>query len=128
MTIQVIDPVDIIKDPNTGPTFNMHNDEESMACQFTADLCVLYIKHRVPEIQELLALMKWGMRHPASIGVAIAKPAMVAWFDSRIDDTTRQSGVKDPAFIEMYTRYGKLLTDYGSDLTQQFFNIKGTIC
>ena len=101
----VLDPKDIIKDPNIGPVFDMNDDVTGLAGHFTAELCVEYIKTASKD--DTLALIQWGLRQPAVIGLFLAKAGTMRVF-AELSTKDREAAARSPEVKQMYTRYGEL--------------------
>jgi len=108
----VLDPQDIMKDPTIGPMFDMNDDVAGLAGYFTLKLCEEWIRTKEPTVDETMALLQWGLRQPACIGMLLAKAGTIRVL-AEVPESERVVASKHPVFKQVYTRYGKLLASDG---------------
>ncbi len=122
MTVTVLDPKDIIKDPTIGPVFDLNDDDEGMAAQFTVELLKEYVnEHDKLPASEYLAVVEWGLRQPTMIGLMLAKTVVTKAFP--MEDVAKEMA-DTPVFKEMYTRYGVILDTAGNNTLGQYCRLR----
>jgi hypothetical protein len=118
----VIKPEDIFKDPTIGPVFDMNDDITGMAGQFTGLLLQEYADTNGLTKNEAIAMLQWGLRQPASVGLQLAQCVTIITFSGGGATATQISS--HPVFKEMYTRYGALLSNTGPNPLGQYVSLK----
>ncbi len=118
---KVLSPEEVIKDPLGCPVFDMNNDASSIAAWFTMDLCIEYTKKATGD--EAMAMLQWGMRQPAVIGLFMAKVAtrrvMIC-----LDEPEQNRIAGHHVFKAMYTKYGPLLDNTGANVLGQWERLR----
>ncbi len=113
----VLDPKDILKDPTIGPVFDLNNDISGMACQFTAQLLHEHAEKYGLTDDEAIAILQWGLRQPAMIGILLAKRVVTMTFQ---DHKQAERICQHKVFKQMYTVYGELLDSNGPNVLGQY--------
>ena len=111
---RVISPKDIFEDPTVGPVFDLNDDVSGLAAHFTAKLLVDYAEKYGLHDTQALAMIQWGLRQPAMLGLLLAKCVVTLVFK---DGEQARRIMNDPVFKEMYTVYGEILAGKEENLT-----------
>jgi len=103
--------------------FDMNDDITGMAGMLTLHLCERWITEKEPNIDDTLALIRWGLRQPAAIGLFLAKSATVQLF-TKLPEDARVAAITRPEFRHMCDRYGDIFTGGGNATLRHYEMLK----
>lgn len=116
----VIKPEDIINDPFIGPVFDMNDDVGGLAGYYTGQLLLEHAKQHGLGHDEAIAVLQWGLRQTAVIGLELAKCVVTIVF---ADEALVHQIYDHHVFKEMYRRYGELLDISGTNVLGQYWSL-----